>query len=289
MTVSAVVGATGLVGSALVAALRGRGDGVVELSRRGAVPLDLANAGDAGALLRAHRVGVLYCAAAISSVERCELDPAGTAATNVDGTLRLAGACAGAGARMVFFSSEYVFDGEQETPYAEGDACRPLNHYGRQKREVEEALLGARAGHLVVRTSGVFGVEPARKNFVLQLLDASRKGGRVAVATDQVVTPTHAEALAEGCVEAVQRGVTGVLHLAGSDVLARVEFARLVCRTLGLDDEVVEPVPTARMGLRAPRPVHAGLSVDLARTLGLPLRGAGDGLRRLRTRVMVAE
>lgn len=283
-TVSLVAGASGLVGAALQRALASQGTPhLVSSSMVGSSwHLDLASPDDVAGKLRAAGVQVVYCAASIPSVERCQLEPQETARVNVEGSIRLAEACARAGARMVFFSTEYVFAGDVPGPSGEDAACAPINTYGMQKRAVEQALLDMRAGHLVVRTSAVYGPERARKNFVLQLVDAAKAGRRVKVAVDQVVTPTHVDALAAGCVLAMERGAEGVLHLAGPTVVGRVEFAQLACSVLHLAPETVEACTTASMGLAAPRPRWAALSTAKAAEMGLPLWSPQDGLERMK-------
>ena len=287
-----IAGAGGLVGAHLVTAFRAGAWTVTPTARRPGTAeraLDITDEASVGCLLAAQPVDVLVCAAAEASVEGCERDTQGTRRTNVDAQLRLARQLADRGARLVVFSSEYVFDGRQQTPYREDDAVAPLNEYGRQKVELERGVC-VHSGHLVVRTSGIYGSEARRKNFVFQLLDHAARNARLPVANDQLITPTWARNLDELTVRAVEREVTGVLHLAGGEVMARDGIARLICDVFGLDPRVVEAVPSARMGLAAVRPPSAGLGVDLARRLGLgPLVGPREGLRALREELLRAQ
>lgn len=281
----AVAGARGLVGSHLVGALRAGSWPLVSADRDPGpadVALDITDAEAVARFLDVHAVTVFVCAAANPSVEGCEKDPRGTRPVNVEAPLAIARRLSGGGGRLVAFSSEYVFDGARRTPYEEQDATRPLNEYGRQKLELEQGLL-ALGGHLVIRTSAVYGREERRKNFVYQLLDHAARGASFAVPGDQLVTPTAARSLAALTAQAVERGLEGVLHLAGSEVIGRVPFARLACQVFGLDERIVQPTPTARLGLAAVRPSAAGLSVARARQLGLaPLTAPRAGLEALR-------
>ena len=251
-----------------MAAFGRRGKVVGTYRRRpgpGLVPFDLTSPKAAADLVERLRPRTVVCAGADPHVEGCEIDALGTRRVNVEGTLALAGAAERAEASFIFFSSEYVFDGTAG-PYAEDAPRNPLNEYGRQKAEVEVAL-GAMRRALVVRTSGVFGWNEDGKNFVMQL--RARLEGRhtLRVAVDQDITPTYVPNLADAVAELAEGGVTGTIHVAASRPITRVDFARTAARVFGLDPALVEPTPTDALGLKAPRPRHAGLSTAKASAL----------------------
>lgn len=270
----AIVGAGGLVGRHVTAAVDAAGHEAVVVGRSIAgVPFDLR--GDL-TLLRATlaNVDVVVWAAARASVEACEIESDDTHRVNVDAVRDF---CAGLdeGIGFIAFSSEYVFDGHADVAdraaggaWVEGDARRPLNNYGRQKVELEDIVCERKRG-AVLRVSGVYGDEPARKNFVCQLEDASRTGGRVVVADDQWITPTYAVDLGgvvvDTAVSVVDGSFAGVLHAAGPEVMRRLDFARLVVDKRGLNPATIEARPTAALGLRAPRPLEVGLDTTLLR------------------------
>lgn len=226
------------------------------------------------------RPGTILLAAADPYVERCEREPAATRRVNVDGTRHVAEAAAEVGSTLVVFSSEYVFDGTRGS-YAEEDATGPLNEYGRQKVELEQ-IAKVSGPHLICRTSGVFGLEEPRKNFVLQLVDALRAGRPFPVAADQIITATHAASLGRAVVELLDRGMRGTFHVAGPERLGRADFARRVAWAFGLDPAGLHVVRTSELGLAAQRPLHAGLLDDKLRTaLGHGLMPVDDALRDL--------
>lgn len=277
-----LIGAAGLVGGHLRRALHGRE--VVATYHRsvvaGGVALDITDRGAVQRLVTKTRPGTILLAAADPHVERCEREPAATRRVNVDGARHVAEAAAEVGSTLVVFSSEYVFDGTRDA-YAEEDATGPLNEYGRQKVELEQ-IAASTGQHLICRTSGVFGEEPERKNFVLQLVDALRAGRPFTVPSDQVITPTDAVSLARAVVELVERGFRGTFHVAGPERLARPDFARRVVAAFGLDPAGLRAAPTAELGLRARRPLHAGLRDDKLRAaLGHGLVPVDEALREL--------
>jgi dTDP-4-dehydrorhamnose reductase len=277
-----LLGASGLVGGYLRAALSGRD--VVATAHRAPVPggitLDLTDPGAITRVIRDARADVIVVAAADAFVERCEREPFATRALNVDAVRRVAEAAPDA--LLVVFSSEYVFDGGAG-PYGEDDPRSPINEYGRQKAALE-TLAGERASHLVCRVSGVYGWSAARTSFVCQLVDRLRAGQRFRVPSDQLITPTPAPDLAAAVVELVDRGAEGIFHVAGPEVLSRPEFARRAAESFGLDPSLLDPVPTAALGLAAPRPLRAGLRTDKLRTFrgGRGLSPSVEGLAAMR-------
>lgn len=277
-----LIGAAGLVGTHLRAALGGRD--VRATYHHSVVPdavaLDITDFDAVRRVVNAGRPETILLAAADPYVERCEQEPAATRKVNVDGTRHVAEAAAEAGATLVVFSSEYVFDGTRDT-YAEEDATGPLNEYGRQKVELEQ-IAAASGPHLICRTSGVFGTEEPRKNFVLQVVDALRDGREFTVPSDQVITPSDAISLASSVVELLDREARGIFHVAGPERLPRMDFARRVARAFALDAALLRPVPTDDLGLAARRPLRAGLSDDkLRRVLGHGLTPVDDALHEL--------
>jgi dTDP-4-dehydrorhamnose reductase len=277
-----LLGATGLVGTHLRAALRGRD--VVTTSHRtslpGGVALDITDAVAAARLVRETRPGVIVVAAANAFVEACEREPGATRAVNVDAVRRLAEGAPSA--VLVVFSSEYVFDG-LSGPYGEDDRPSPINEYGRQKAALEK-LAAERAAHLVCRVSGVYGWSTARTSFVCQLVDRLRLGQRFRVPADQLITPTPAPDLAAAVVQLVDQGARGIFHVAGPEVLPRPEFARRAAESFGLDSSLLDSVPTAALGLVAPRPLNAGLRTDKLRAFlgGRGLSPSVEGLAAMR-------
>ena len=287
-----VIGAGGQVGGALARELGELGHQVVATCWRdpveGAARLDVT---DTAAVERFTRDAVpdwIFCPAGLTAVDYCEdhVDEAHRA--NVDGPLAAAMAGARLGAGFTYFSSEYVFDGEAG-PYSEADPPRPLSVYGRTKLEGEGAVLGETPRSQVVRTTVVYGPERQEKNFVYQLLRTLRAGETMRVPNDQVSSPTYNVDLARSCVELVERGATGLFHLAGSEVMDRYAFALIACRVFGLDPSRVIAVTTASFNQRARRPLKGGLLIDRARALlSTELRPPEAGLRAMREALAVA-
>jgi dTDP-4-dehydrorhamnose reductase len=284
-----VIGASGQVGAALLDALRARGHEAVGTyahhAEKGLTPLDVTDRAAVERAVREARPDWVLCPAGLTHVDYCEEHPAEAFAINCEAASHAAREAGGAGAGFVFYSTEYVFDGEYG-PYAEEDATRPLSVYGRSKREGERAVLAENARALVVRTTVVYGPDRQGKNFVCQLKRNCRSGQGMRIPVDQVSSPTYNVDLAQATVELCERDLRGVYHLAGDGVLDRFAFARLACEVFGLDPSGLTPVTTAALGQKAPRPLKGGLSIAKARgVLATPLRSPEAGLRAMREAV----
>jgi dTDP-4-dehydrorhamnose reductase len=276
-----LIGAGGLVGRHLRQAFPGMHVTATYRSHppEGGIALDITDHDAVRRTLRDAKPDVIVLAAAEAYVERCEREPEATRVVNVEAPRFITSEGANRDTLLVVFSSEYVFDGSGGR-YTETDERRPINEYGRQKVELEDIALAGRG--LVCRTSGVFGADPQRKNFVLQLVDRLRAGQPFDVASDQLITPTYAPALASAVAKLVKRGQRGIVHVAGPSVLGRYEFAQLIADAYALPAALLRPRATAELGLAAPRPLRSGLGVDrLRELLGTDLTAPAAALREL--------
>jgi dTDP-4-dehydrorhamnose reductase len=192
-------------------------------------------------------------AAAWTDVDGAEADPQGAAAVNVGGTRH----AAELGAPLVYYSTDYVFDGRKREPYVESDAPNPVSTYGRTKLYGEGAA-GERAW--VVRTSGLFG--PTGKNFVTTMLRLGRERGEVAVVDDQRSAPTYVGHLAAATRELLERPL-GVWHVAAAGHCTWAEFAEAIFKEAAVDC-AVRHVSTEELSRPAPRPAYSVLRSEKA-------------------------
>ena len=255
-----VTGAAGLLGTEVVSAAERRGHEVVATTRadldvtdEDAVEARLGSTGRGPARFTA----VIHCAA-YTAVDRAEAEPGRALEVNRDGTAWVARAAARAGARFVYVSTDYVFDGRARTPYLPDAATGPLSVYGRTKLQGEEAALASQPGALVVRTGWLYGA--GGRNFVTAMLERGRGGEPLRVVADQTGRPTWARNTAEGILELLDRRVRGIWHVADGGEATWIELAREAFRLCGLEAEVT-PVSTAEWGAPAPRPRYSVLDV----------------------------
>jgi len=265
-----VIGASGQVGEHLLRALQRTGKEVFGTYHRHPRPgmraLDITDAKAVAQLLAEVRPDVVYLPAALTNADHCELNPDEAYRVNVVGTCNVVLATADVGARFVYFSSDYVFDGSSG-PYLETDLASPINEYGRHKLISEHHIALHIRKYLIIRTTVVYGWESQGKNFIQRLIDRIAKGERVQVPVDQVGSPTYAPNLAEAVVELADTGVEGLLHVVGPKLASRYDFALAAARSFDLDPALINPVSTSELRQPAPRPLQAGMIADKAQGL----------------------
>ena len=213
---------------------------------------------------------VIIHLAANTHVDRCEVEAAGARLVNAIGTRNVSDAAADTGARVIYVSTDYVFDGAKPNEYAEQDQVRPLNVYGNTKLEGENHLDASR--DLIVRSSWIFG---EGRNFIRAILAAAPQGV-IRVVDDQRGRPTAATDLAAALRFLLLNGTTGLLHVAGDgDPCTWADLAQHALSAAG-SPATIDRIDTSTYVREAnktiaPRPPNSALALDNARELGVPL------------------
>jgi dTDP-4-dehydrorhamnose reductase len=225
------------------------------------------------ALERAQPDAVVNCAA-WTDVDGAESARDGAAAVNAAGAGNVATAAAAAAIPLVHVSTDYVFSGEapldasgRPRPYVESDPTGPRSAYGQTKLEGELLVRAASPRHCVVRTAWVFGVAGA--NFAETVLRLAGERDSVRVVSDQTGSPTWTGHLAPGLVGLLDRGVSGLVHLAGAGAVTWSGFAKEIFRQAGIDCRA-EEATSAEMARPAPRPAWSALESERDDVLPLP-------------------
>lgn len=232
------------------------------------------------------RPDVLVVTAATSNVDFCELHPKETSRINVLGFKNLLDVASVQKEKpyIVFFSSDYVFDG-RNGPHTEDDIPNPINEYGRQKLAGEELLKQYEGDHLIVRTTVLYGWEREGKNFVANLIDIAKTTRKSrSVPTDQLGSPTYAWNLAEVLVDLIEKRIKGVINVVGDDLLTRYEFAKKVIKTFHLPEEIVVPVSSIELNQPAKRPLKGGLvNARVKQFTTVEILNTDQGLKKMRS------
>lgn len=283
MSVHLVIGASGQVGGHLIDAIMAAGHEAIGTycthSISGMRQLDIRNYVDVLSLMMEVRPAVVYLPAALSNVDYCELHPHESYKTNVIGVRNVVRSVDKVGAKFVYFSSDYIFDGK-DGPYREFDVANPICEYGRQKLLAEHYIMLRVQNYLIIRTTVVYGWERQGKNFICWLLRALGEGRVVDVPTDQIGSPTYAPNLARAVVQLVTLDMRHVYHVAGPACISRYRFAHDAAKVFGLDSDLIQPVITSELGQVALRPLCAGMVIEkVAAELTFPLIGHYDGLK----------
>jgi dTDP-4-dehydrorhamnose reductase len=192
---------------------------------------DVRQADVVSSFVESESPGLVVNCAAYNLVDKAEAEPAAAFLANALAVRNLALACARANARLVHFSTDYVFDGSKGSPYTEDDRPHPINAYGVSKLSGEYYAFAYLKDALVIRTCGVFGPEgihTAHGNFVETMLRNAHAGRPLRVVSDTIASPTFAPALAEKAVALAGAGASGLYHVGGGEPISWFDFASLI-------------------------------------------------------------
>ncbi len=262
----AVTGAAGMLGQDVVRTAPSWAT-VVPLTRAEG---DLSVSAEARAcLLRAAPEVIVHCAA-FTNVDEATRDPEKAWRSNVVATRNVAAVARELRARLLYISTDYVFDGARSRPYTESAAPAPLNPYGASKLAGERAATAV-PGPLIVRTQWLYG--PGGRNFVWAILEAARAGKPLRVVEDEWGCPTYTPDLAEGLWRLLETTATGIVHLTNTGACSRLELAAAALAAAGLSGVELTGIRAEEWPSPTRRPRHAVLAGERLRALGLkPLR-----------------
>jgi len=209
-------------------------------------------------LLRDFRPDSVVNAAALTRVDYCETHGEEALQVNGYGAGNLAEAAASAGALLVHYSTDYIFDGRKAGPYLEEDAPNPRSAYGRSKLRGEELVRTSGKDHLILRTAWLFGQNGV--NFIHTILGAATKGQSLRVVNDQKGSPTYSRDVAAYTIRMIEAGCRGTYHVTNSGSCTWCHLAVCAVEWAGMKDVQVIPVTTAEFPRPAPRPANSVLA-----------------------------
>ena len=251
-----VTGAAGMLGTELVPLFRREFD----VTPADVAEFDLRDAAATDAFVAEAKPAVVINCAAYTDVDGAESDPEAAFDVNAGGAGNVAAAAERVGARVVQVSTDYVFDGTGDTPYAETDEPRPLGVYGRSKLAGERKVAEACTDALILRTAWLYG--HAGRNFIEKMLSLASSGRVLRVVDDQVGAPTNVRDLAGAILELIAVEATGVVNATNAGSCSWFEFAREILDLAGHQDIPVEPVTSEEFPRPAPRPGYSVLSLE---------------------------
>ncbi len=212
---------------------------------------------------------VVIHTAAFTNVDGCEREREKAHLVNVEGTKNVALESKRHDAKLVYISTDYVFDG-QKGLYKEDDETNPINVYGLTKLQGEEVVKDECDGFIITRTSVIYGT--GRKNFATWIIEELTKGKELTIITDQFVSPTLNTDLAHQILALISADVTGVFHTAGAERISRFEFARRIAEGFNLDPDLIVPIESKDLNWLAKRPKDSSLDVSKVSRTGKPLK-----------------
>ena len=244
-------------------------------------------------LLEKIKPDVVIDTAALHNVDYCETHPEEAWKVNVEGTRNVAEACKKVGAKIIFISTDYVFDGTKGY-YTEEDTPNPLSYYAKTKLEAEKTIQSLDVNYIIARPSVIYGWNPNEVsglksssgksvNFVVWALQKLEKGEEIKAVTDQYSSPTLADNLAEALLVMASSEKQGIYHTAGKDCVNRYEFTLKIAEVFGLDKSLIKPVTSEIFKQVAKRPKKCCLDVSKAeKDFGIRFLTVEEGLKLMK-------
>lgn len=278
-----VTGRDGQVGHELVRTLAPLG----EVTATGRAELDMTSDDSIRASVRRVRPHLIVNAAAYTAVDKAESEPALAKRINSDAVATLAAEAKRAGAGIIHYSTDYVFDGAKSEPYLEDDRPNPLNVYGRTKLGGDEALAAADLPYIIFRVSWVYGARG--RNFLHTMLRLAKERRELRIVDDQIGAPTSAIEIADATAQVVRKLIqprdapsdwnramrerSGVYNMAAAGETSWCGFAHEIFRQSGVGNVAVHPISTAEYKTPAVRPLNSRLGcARLERVFGLTMK-----------------
>jgi dTDP-4-dehydrorhamnose reductase len=261
-----VTGASGLLGNKIVA-LTKNDYTVIPIHKTkplhsNSLKLDITDAIEVLNLLGKLRPDAVVHTASETNVDKCEIEKEQAWKINVEGTRNIAEACQEVNAKLVYISTDYVFDGEKGL-YDEEDNPNPINYYGLTKLEGEKQVIEHCKNYAILRTSVLYGCHPWKQNFATWAINQLKQGKEITVVDDHYNTPTLADNLAEMAVEVTKKDLQGLYHASGRERISRYEFAKQIAKTFNLSSDLIKPVKMSQLtAWIAKRPKDSSLNTD---------------------------
>ena len=280
-----ITGASGLLGRKLVKVLS-EGYEVIPTHNTHAVHpdsirMDIVDRNEVARVLSAVKPELVVHAAAETNVDKCETNRELAWSVNAEGTRNIALACGKIGARLVYISTDYVFDGEKGL-YGEKDGANPVNYYGVTKLEGEGFVRELCEDFIIARTSVLYGWHPSRANFATWVIDSLRNGKRISVVEDQHNSPTLADHLAEMIQMILKVPGSEIYHTAGGERISRYSFALKIAEAFNLNKALILPAKVADLAWAAKRPRDSSLCIDkIRKEIRVERLSLDDALRRM--------
>jgi len=263
-----VTGANGQLGMDVCAAFTETND-VYALTHE---QMDITDAAQVEQVLGSIKPQCVINTAAMHHVEKCETDPVQAYTVNAMGTRNLAKACAMLDAHFIHLSTDYVFNGEKNTPYTERDAPMPLNVYGNTKLSGEHYALTTWNKSSVVRVSAIYGIHPCRAkgglNFVMLMLKLAKERPQLRVVDDEIVTPTSTAAISKQLLRIAEEKVFGLFHATCHGQCSWYTFAARIFELAGIKTDLQKADP-GEFPVKVARPAYSVLENDRLKALNM--------------------
>ena len=267
-----IIGGSGLVGRVLITRINDIAKVYAtynfnEINLDGAkfYQLDIQDKKRVNELVKEIQPDTVINAAAKRNTRYCENNPDEAYKINVEGTKNIVDACKTINAKLVFFSSDQVFDGTKGR-YSEEDELSPLNTYGKQKAMAEEIITDNLENWLILRASHIYAWSPGSDNFISWVIDELKSGREIQISYDQFVTPIHVENFVDIVIKLLERDRRGIYHVGEGECLTKYEFVKRIKETFRFDEAIIKPISSEALNQDTVRPKNNCL--DLTKIQG---------------------
>lgn len=227
---------------------------------------------------------VIILVAAMTNVDRCEIKKKLATKINVDGTNNILKASIKANSKLIFLSTDFIFDGNKENgAYTEKDTPNPLNHYAKTKYEAELSIINSECEYLICRSSVLYGWNKWKLNFITWIMEKLKKNQNLSIVTSQINSPTFIVNLAQIILKLIEKNASGIYNTAGNCALSRYEIALQCAETFQLNKDLISPIECLEQ--TALRPGNVSLDLNKLKTLigsELKVFNLGDGLNYMK-------
>jgi dTDP-4-dehydrorhamnose reductase len=242
-----------------------------------AIKLDITDKTDVLNKIKSLEPDMVIHSAALTNVDYCEDHQKEADQINAQGTLNMVKACEELDAKLIYVSTDFVFDGEKGN-YHETDKTNPISYYGLSKLKGEEYVLNSSLKYAIVRVSVLYGWHK-NFNYVTWVINELSDKNQINIVTDEFNSPTYAENAAEAMLKIFSKDKEGIYHIAGDERINRYDFARNIARVFELDENLINPIKSDKLIRKAKRPVDSSLSVEKAKgDLNMKLYNTMEGL-----------
>ncbi|MBO7719458.1 MAG: dTDP-4-dehydrorhamnose reductase [Methanosphaera sp.] len=279
-----ITGGSGLLGSRIATVADDKHELVLSHNSNptdNTVKCDITNEEEVKKIIREVNPNVIIHCAAMTNVDLCEDEVDKAYKVNGDATGYLAKASDDVNAKMIYVSTDFVFDG-QKGNYSESDEVNPLGVYAKSKYDGEVQLQRYTSNWAIARVSVLYGWHE-RLNFTTWVIDELRKKHEINIVTDQINSPTLADNAAEAMFEIARQDKNGIYHTAGNDLISRYDFTRQIADVFDLDENLINPITSDKFVQKAPRPRDSSLNVDkIEKELNFKMETCEESLIRMR-------
>jgi len=210
---------------------------------------------------------VIILTAAMTNVDQNEIDKDSAIKINTEGPKNVLAACKKIDSKLIFMSTDFVFDGKKQGNYTEDDTPNPLSHYAKTKYDAELAIIHSEVEYTICRTAVLYGWNPQKLNFITWLLEKLNNNEKLTIVTNQINNPTYVKNLAEIILKLVEKDTSGIYHTVGKDSLSRYEMALKCAEIFNYNTNLI--IPINEINQKALRPNNASLDITkLKRLIG---------------------